>query len=71
MSEHERSHIVKFKVALSYKNYLNGLVVNPTAYGILRLSQLQGRRWGGGGGIYPIPQKTMLKLFDWFQIWYT
>ena len=48
MSEHERSQIVKFEVALSYKNYLNGLVVNPTAYGILRLSQLQGRRGGGG-----------------------
>ena len=67
MSEHERSQIVKFEVALSYKNYLNGLVVNPAAYGILRLSQLQGR----GAEIYPVPQKTMLKLFDWFQIWYT
>ena len=40
MSEHERSQIVKFEVALSYKNYLNGLVVNPIAYGILQLSQL-------------------------------
>ena len=25
----------------------------------------------GGGEIYPTPQKTMLKLFDWFEIWYT
>ena len=33
-------------------------VVNPIAYGILRLSQLRG--WD----FYPTPQKTMLKLFD-------
>ena len=39
---------------------------NTIAYGILRLSQL-----GGGGDFYPTPQKTMLKLFDWFEIWYT
>ena len=37
---------------------------NPIAYGILRLSQLR-------GDFYPTPQKTMLKLFDWFEIWYT
>ena len=24
-----------------------------------------------GGDFYPTPQKTMLKLFDWFEIWYT
>ena len=23
-----------------------------------------------GRGFYPTPQKTMLKLFDWFKIWY-
>ena len=23
------------------------------------------------GDFYPTPQKTMLKLFDWFEIWYT
>ena len=39
--------------------------LNPIAYGILRLSQLR------GGDFYPTPQKTMLKLFDWFEIWYT
>ena len=27
MSEHERSQIVKFEVASSYKNYLNGFVI--------------------------------------------
>ena len=43
---------------------------NPIAYGILRLSQLQGRG-EGAGNFYPTPQKTMLKLFDWFEIWYT
>ena len=37
----------------------------PIASGILRLSQL--RMWD----FYPTPQKTMLKLFDWFEIWYT
>ena len=42
---------------------------NAIAYGILRLSQLRGG--GGGGRFYPTPQKTMLKLFDWFEIWYT
>ena len=39
---------------------------NPIAYGNLRLSQLR-----AGADFYPTPQKTMLKLFDWFQIWYT
>ena len=39
---------------------------NPIAYGILRLSQLR-----GGGYFYPTPQKTMSKLFDWFEICYT
>ena len=41
------------------------LTINPIAYGILQLSQLQ------GGDFYPTPQKTMLTLFDWFEIWYT
>ena len=26
---------------------------------------------GGGGDFYPTPQKTMSKLFDWFEISYT
>ena len=38
--------------------------VISVAHGILQLSQLQ-------GDFYPTPQKTMLKLFDWFEIWYT
>ena len=42
-------------------------ILNPIAYGILQLSQL----WRGGGDFYPTTQKTMLKLFDWFEIWYT
>ena len=51
---------------LSLEDYALTLFhVNPIAYGILRLSQLQG--WD----FYPTPQKTMLKLFDWFEIWYT
>ena len=33
-------------------------VLNPIAYGILRLSQLRG--WD----FYPTPQKTILTLFD-------
>ena len=41
------------------------LMLNPIAYGILLLSQLRG--WD----IYPTSQKKMLKLFDWFEIWYT
>ena len=24
-----------------------------------------------GGDFYPTPQKTTLKLFDWFEMWYT
>ena len=39
--------------------------LNPIAYGILRLSQLRERDF------YPISQKTMVKLFDWLEIWYT
>ena len=35
---------------------------DPIAHGILQLSQLR-----GGGEFYPTPQKTMLKLFDWFE----
>ena len=27
--------------------------------------------YGGGEDFYPTPQETMLKLFDWFEIWYT
>ena len=27
--------------------------------------------YGGGGDFYPTPQKKMLKLFNWFEIWYT
>ena len=38
---------------------------NPITYGISRLSQLRERDF------YPTPQKTMLKLFDRFEIWYT
>ena len=45
--------------------FIGVAIFNPIAYGILRLSQLQG--WD----FYPTPQKTMLKLFDWFEIWYT
>ena len=29
--------------------------------------------YGGGGGVgdfYPTPQKTMLRLSEWFEIWY-
>ena len=26
---------------------------------------------GGGGIFYLTPQNTMLKLFNWFEIWYT
>ena len=46
MSEHERSQIVKFEVALSYKNYLNGLRHFTTFSAT-----------GGGGNVIPYPIK--------------
>ena len=41
---------------------LNRLTLLPTAfYDFLSY----------GGDFYPTPQQTMLKLFDWLEIWYT
>ena len=69
---HRRKHVLRsfrlygdqVQLAFLYKCDTMNLL-NPIAYGILQLSQLQ------GGDFYPTPQKTMLKLFDWFEIWYT
>ena len=59
-----------FQRLITVRNYANedvNVLFNPIAYGILRLSQLSGE----GADFYPTPQKTTLKLFDWFEIWYT